>query len=186
MMRPPRPCRRITRAAARLRKNAALRLTSCWRSQSSSVTSSIAGAADQDRRGLDQHVEPAEGLGDPLDHRLVLVDAAKVHADGEMRPARQLRDHRVDRRLVDDRPRPPVRPGRGEGARPPRGRCRRRRRRPPRPCPRARLRLTTSSYRSSRRAVAAPVTPAAAPRCAPRRSTIAPRRGSACGPRSAG
>ena len=59
------------------------------------------GAADQHRRRLDQHVEPAEGFGDALEHRLVLVDLAKVHADGEMRAAGQRIDHRLHRRLVE-------------------------------------------------------------------------------------
>ena len=40
MIRPPWPCSIIALPAARHRKNAALRLTSCWKSQSSSVTSS--------------------------------------------------------------------------------------------------------------------------------------------------
>ena len=40
MIRPPLPCAIIALPAARARKNAALRLMSCWKSQSSSVTSS--------------------------------------------------------------------------------------------------------------------------------------------------
>ena len=39
MMRPPCPCRTIARAAAWARKNEAFRLTSCWMSQSASLTS---------------------------------------------------------------------------------------------------------------------------------------------------
>ena len=53
------------------------------------------GAADEHRRRLDQHVEPAEGFGDALEHRLVLVDLAEVHADGEVRTAGQRVDHGV-------------------------------------------------------------------------------------------
>ena len=101
MIRPPRPAATIARPAARHRKNAALRLTSCWKSQSSSVTSSRLFPAPEDRGQVRERVETAQ-LGPSLvDQRPVGGQIGQIDSRSRMTGALEAANDLVHLLLVE-------------------------------------------------------------------------------------
>ena len=120
IMRPPTPPAIMALAQLRARKNEALRLVSIWKSQSSSVTSSIELRRRKHGGQVRQRVQVAEFVDRPVHQRALSVQVGQVAAGGDMAIALHACHNLVHGLLTQvDRHHPGTRRGEHLSGRPP-------------------------------------------------------------------